>query len=466
MSTSFSLPTQLKRECEKIWAEYIQRKTIQYELLNTKPNHVVMIVLDGISKIALEKAETPTIRDLIKEGVYADKCFTVFPTVTSTTHVSLNTGAYPETTGYVSWSFRKHLLEVNITNKAETLAEATSKMGYRSAAICEAAARGANVMISEFVCGFDMSKTTKFAEHILKEHRPNLMNMTCYCTDDISEKFGPESSEALSTLEYVDSCIERLRKSLKDLDILEETLFIITADHGITSVSKILPEEKILKSIKELDVKPIFNDRTVHFFYDEEEKIENEVVGRLSNLDGVEYLFTKPELILLGSSVSKIGKSVLTMNEDYYCGQYCRGTHGGYSEVEVNIPLILSGCGVNRSSRIKLARIIDVAPTAAYLLGVPQPKNVDGRILIESLDGQFELENVDRINESREKIHELIDEINKIKKAFAVGKIAAKEYKNEKTRILTQAYELRNQEKILTKEIFEACARTESSHRQ
>lgn len=454
MSTSLSLPIKLKRECKKMWAKYIQKNTMSRELLNTKPNYVVMIVIDGISKMVLEKAETPTIHELTKEGVYVGKCFTVFPTVTPTTHVSLNTGAYPETTGYVSWSFRKHLLCVNTANKAETLAEAANKMGYRSAAICEAAARGANVMISEAVCGFDLEKTTKFAERILKEHRPNLVNMTYYCTDDISQKFGPESSEALSTLEYVDSCIEKLRKSLKDLDILEETLFIITADHGIISVSNIFPKEKMLESIKELRVKPIFNDRTIRFCYKEKEKIENELVGRLSNLDGVGYLFTKPELILLGSNVPKIGKSVLTMNEDYYCGQYHRGMHGGYSEVEVNIPLILSGCGINRNSRIKLARIIDVAPTVAYLLGVPQPKNADGRILIESLDGQFELENVNRINEIREKNHKLIDEINKFKKAFAVGEIVVKEYKNEKTRMLAEAYKLRNQEKTVTKEIF------------
>jgi len=457
MSTPLSLPAELKRECKKMWAEYIPKNSMPRELLNTKPNYVVMIVLDGISRIALEKAETPTIHDLTKGGVYADKCFTVFPTVTPTTHVSLNTGAYPETTSYISWSFHKHLLCVNTANKAQTLSEATNKMGYLSAAICEAAARGANVMISEAVCGFDIEKTTKFAQYILKEHKPNLLNMTYYCTDDLSQKFGPESGETLLTLKYVDSCIESLRECLKELDILEESLFIVTADHGITSVSKLLPDETILKSIKELAVKPIFNDRTTHFHYEKEEKIENELVRRLSALDGVEHLFTKPELILLGSNVPQIGRSVLTMNEDY-CRQLVeKGTHGGYTEVEVNIPLILSGSGINKSSKIKFAKIIDIAPTVAYLLGVPQPRNADGRILIEALEGQFELENVDEINHVRRKIHGLIEEINTIKRAFALSEIVVKEYENEKNRILIEACKLRNQENMLTKKIFKAC---------
>jgi len=458
MSTLLTISAKLKRECEKIWTKYTQRKTTENELLNTKPNHVMIIVLDGVSKRVFEEAETPAIRDLIKEGIYAHNCFTVFPTVTPTAHVSLNTGAYPETTSYIAWNFREHLFRANTANRAETLAEVANNMGYLSTAICEAAARGANIVISEAVCGFDMDKTTEFVVRIFKEHKPNLLNITYYCTDDLSEKFGPQSHEALSTLQYVDSCIETIRECLKDSGILEESLFIITADHGITSVSKVFSKGTISKTVNELPVKLAFYDRTIHFYYENEEKIENELVKRLSTIDGVKYLFTKPELVLLGCNAPQIGSAVLTMDEGYcYCQRLIeKGTHGGYSEVEVNVPLILSGCGIDKNSNIKFARIIDIAPTVAYLLGVPQPRNADGRILIEALDGRFELKNIDLINEVREKMHNYIEEINRIKYSFAVDEITIKEYENEKFRMLNEAYMLRNREKILTEEVVKS----------
>jgi hypothetical protein len=447
-------------ECKKIWSTYYtQRKIKEHKLLNTKPRHAVIIILDGVSRIALEKSKTPIIDNLIKEGVYADKCFTVFPSVTPVTHVSLVTGAYPENTGYMVWSFREHLLYANMANKAETLTEVVNKAGYTSAAVCEASARSANISISETICGSDMEETTKITNYIFKKYKPNLINITYYCTDDISEKFGPCSNEALSTIECADSCIGKIRECLKGLGILQETLFIITSDHGMTNINELFPREKISKVVKKMRIhRAIHHAKTIHFCYKEEEKIENEIIKKACKLDGVKYLFTRPELVLLGSDTPKIGNSVLAMNENFCLSLHEKGGHGGYTDTEMNVPLILSGCGINRSSKIKFARTIDIAPTVAFLLGVPHPKNADGRILIEALDGQFELKNMNQIDQIREKMHNVIEEINKIKNFFATGKITVKEYEDEKIRILNEVYMLRNQEKRLTRCcINEAC---------
>lgn len=62
-------------------------------------------------------------------------------------------------------------------------------------------------------------------------------------------------------------------------------------------------------------------------------------------------------------------------------------SHGSSSPYDLRNSLVLWGQGVRRGRRSAVpAGIIDVAPTAAYLLGLALPE-ADGRVLVEALDG-------------------------------------------------------------------------------
>jgi hypothetical protein len=72
-----------------------------------------------------------------------------------------------------------------------------------------------------------------------------------------------------------------------------------------------------------------------------------------------------------------------------------RGEHGSLDVVQSRAPLILAGAGVKRLGRVDAAaRMVDVAPTMATLLGVHPGANgsvmkwQDGRVLDEALDGR------------------------------------------------------------------------------
>lgn len=54
-------------------------------------------------------------------------------------------------------------------------------------------------------------------------------------------------------------------------------------------------------------------------------------------------------------------------------GHTGRGGHGGLEPEVMTVPLILAGAGIDRTGRAPDARLIDVAPTAAALLGIPAP---------------------------------------------------------------------------------------------
>lgn len=61
------------------------------------------------------------------------------------------------------------------------------------------------------------------------------------------------------------------------------------------------------------------------------------------------------------------------------------GGHGGTEPEVMNVPLILAGSGIKPGAQPLAARLIDVAPTVAALLGVPAPGHGLGRTMTEVL---------------------------------------------------------------------------------
>jgi hypothetical protein len=68
-----------------------------------------------------------------------------------------------------------------------------------------------------------------------------------------------------------------------------------------------------------------------------------------------------------------------------YHGHTDSGGHGGLEPDAVEVPLIMAGAGIRAGAAVVDAGIIDVAPTAAALLGVPAPGHALGRTLVEAL---------------------------------------------------------------------------------
>jgi hypothetical protein len=67
-------------------------------------------------------------------------------------------------------------------------------------------------------------------------------------------------------------------------------------------------------------------------------------------------------------------------------GHSARGGHGGDEPEVIRVPIIIAGSGAARGPRVTLARLVDVAPTVAALLGIPAPGHGLGRTLVELLE--------------------------------------------------------------------------------
>jgi Metalloenzyme superfamily/Type I phosphodiesterase / nucleotide pyrophosphatase len=66
-------------------------------------------------------------------------------------------------------------------------------------------------------------------------------------------------------------------------------------------------------------------------------------------------------------------------------GHTAGGGHGGDEPEVMRVPVVLAGAGVRPAAQLTGARLVDLAPTIAALLGVPAPRHARGRTLVELL---------------------------------------------------------------------------------
>ena len=85
------------------------------------------------------------------------------------------------------------------------------------------------------------------------------------------------------------------------------------------------------------------------------------------------------------------GATVIAVSDHGHIDRWGSGGHGGNEPEVLNAPFALAGPGIRHQSGIH-ARIVDLAPTASVLLGLPIPANSQGQVLWEALEVPAESE--------------------------------------------------------------------------
>jgi hypothetical protein len=67
-------------------------------------------------------------------------------------------------------------------------------------------------------------------------------------------------------------------------------------------------------------------------------------------------------------------------------GHTDQGGHGGIEPDVMEVPLIMAGAGIRPGAAVAGAELVDIAPTAAALLGLPAPRHGLGHTLTEALN--------------------------------------------------------------------------------
>jgi len=420
--------------------------------------HVVLISIDGFAAYHLtnEALELPNIRALAKQGVWYGSSETVFPSVTHPSHTTIVTGVSPRRHGVLNNSMtnRETGETFHPTNKARTeivkvptLFDSAKKKGLKTAAFfwpetkddpsidfnvpevftpegkgdinavspaildeLKKAGVGIDLYFERYgseLAGASDVVLAEAAAYAIEKHQPNLLAIHLLVTDKTQHEYGPHHYKSQWALSRADYCVGLLREAARKAGIEDETVFVVTADHGFHSV------------YHEMNIRPAFAEAglldkvklkgggwTVSVVLPEgfsDHAALGKVFQRLLVLPNIARIVSQDEIHSLGqprfeeSSYSS-GHYLIIPDIDTHLvvdsatssmdrRPKKRPSHGhGYlpSHPRMYPSLVLSGDGVKSGVTLPHARNLDIAPTIAELLGM-ELADVEGEALDEAL---------------------------------------------------------------------------------
>lgn len=195
-----------------------------------KDYYVFVIVVDGLRPDALQRAQTPNLDRLWESGLYSWTAQTVMPSVTLPAIASLVSGVPPER-HQIDWNYWAPdlgriavptIFEIAQSEKIPTVAFVSKR-------------KLEHLFSPEtpfFMLNADARHLINEATHYISEHRPRLVFLHLSDVDDAGHRYGWMTVRQLEAIERVDEAIGLLLQSLEDLNILNKSVIIVTADHG------------------------------------------------------------------------------------------------------------------------------------------------------------------------------------------------------------------------------------------
>lgn len=423
---------------------------------NRTAKHVVFISYDAFSQDNFNKAKKlPNLSRLIKNGIYTSNLNSVYPTLTYVVHSTLVTGVYPNKHGVIHNNpFQPFIEEKNQewywfrdNIKAPTIYDAIKDAKMTTAGIMWpvtgkssikhnlpeiVAINDENQMLKIVKNGsplFTISMGLKYGKTLqgikqpyldnfstlcamdtIKNHRPNLLLLHLIDLDDAKHRNGTDSKEVDEVLVRMDKRIGRIIKSANDAGIYDDTVFIVSGDHGQIDINykvhlnNLLKENNLIyEESGELKWRAYLQTGGGSAYLhikDNDKEAERIALGILNEAMilgkyGIDRIITREELdnLHVHKSINymveaKVGYSFEESLSDIIIKDLKKldikhATHGYLPEKDnYKCNLIISGNIIKSDYEIGSVNMVDIAPTIAKMLGVEFP-NCDGRSLDE-----------------------------------------------------------------------------------
>ena len=429
---------------------------------------VILISVDGLSadNFADPRVDIPTIRWMAANGAQAERMETVFPSVTWPTHTTLVTGVTPGRHGVLANGYfdraqgkKIPLLPDPLFDKEEivkvpTIYDVAQRAGLKTSGVNWPASRNAKHLDwqvgdigdqaiyertatpallaelrakkipiekqAEWAKAGNVGKAprdwmyTRIAQHILREHKPNVLVIHYVTVDSFAHAHGGRSPEVAWGANDTDNRIRELMETVKAAGLADRTTFFVTADHGFADYSKninpnvLLKEKGWLKTagneIVESKVR-FLSEGGAGMFYIRDtanrDAILAELMPALKAVEGIEAVFGPGEFASIGHLTpdknphepdvfvaAKEGYSFAenpASKELIVATGNVKGTHGNSAKNPLmDATFVAWGAAIKPGTKLGRIRNVDVAPTMAAILGVKMD-NVDGRALTEML---------------------------------------------------------------------------------
>ncbi len=204
--------------------------------------HVVLIGCDGFGAYAVPDAKMPNLKKLMETGSWSLKARCVLPSSSAVNWASMLMGAGPTEHGYTEWNSKVPEIPSAITTTKYGLfptifsvirdqrADAKTAVIYSWQGIGPLIEKDA---INFVIPGNDSDDFCVYTTaHIIKKEKPFFTFIHLDDPDETGHKMGHGTPAYYETLQKVDIRIGKIVQAVKDAGIADETIIIVTADHG------------------------------------------------------------------------------------------------------------------------------------------------------------------------------------------------------------------------------------------
>ena len=278
--------------------------------------------------------------------------------------------------------------------------------------------------------------TLDFAKAIVNNEQLGQDNITDYLsvsfssTDYVGHIFGPSSLEAEENMLRLDRTLADLLKFIDKKVGLDNTLIVLSADHGAAEVPAYLsslgmetkvvtpkewdkaPSMKALKKQFGFDTALIKSYFHPYIYLDRDliarrklslEQVQKAVADEVSKFDGVALAVTSTNLetgnipqdylhTLVANNHSKVrsGDIYVVLEAHRFVadmeGLSVASTHGSPWGYDTFVPLIFAGFNLDDETVYKRVSTTDIAVTLSAMLGIKAPSGAQGNILEKVID--------------------------------------------------------------------------------
>lgn len=209
-----------------------------------KAEHVVFIGLDGWGAYSLPKADMPNVKKLMSEGAYTLKKRSSLPSSSAINWASMFMGAGPELHGYTQWGSKTPELpsrELNQHGIFPTIFQLLRDNQPKAEIGCLYEWDGIKYLVDSLSLDFNYhvpnsQKTPQDlcqqAVKYIKEKQPNLVAICFDNPDHVGHADGHDTPAYYTKLKELDTYVGQIVQAVKDAGMIENTIFILTSDHG------------------------------------------------------------------------------------------------------------------------------------------------------------------------------------------------------------------------------------------
>ena len=201
--------------------------------------HVVLIGLDGWGAYSVPKAEMPTVKQLMADGSYTLEKRSVLPSSSAVNWASMFMGAGPELHGYTEWGSQTPELPSRVLNEHgifPTVFQLLREARPHAEIGCLHQWGGIKYLVDTLALShreqLQPEALCSAAEKYIKEKQPDLLAVCFDEPDHVGHAIGHDTPEYYAKLKELDAYIARIVQAVKDAGIADETIFILTSDHG------------------------------------------------------------------------------------------------------------------------------------------------------------------------------------------------------------------------------------------